>query len=187
MCLVHVVVAQFNSEQYKAELNSIQKSLQDIQMQIAVEQNRIEELKGQIAVADKNYRLNAESGYSGDGLEANLREISDLPLEQKKVIQAQGGSKEIAPFLTVYDLNCDDLRVSGTAGSGSLAGRGKTMNTISSVHGDPARWSDIYILIRNRFPQALTEIKKRIESTIQPFRFSFSKLSADYYNIRADK
>ncbi len=156
-------------------------------MQIAIKQNRIEALKGQIAVADKNYRLNAESGYSGDGVEANLREISELPLEQKKVIQAQGGSREIAPFLTVYDLSCDDLRVSGTVGSSSLAGCGKTMNTINSVHGDPARWPDIFIFNTKSIFSNSYRNQKRIESTIQPFRFSSSKLSADYFNNRADK
>lgn len=48
--LVQVTVAQFNSEQCKTELNLAQKSFQDTQVQIAVEQNRIEELKREIAI-----------------------------------------------------------------------------------------------------------------------------------------
>lgn len=186
--LVQVPVAQFNSEQYKTELNLTQKFLQDIRVQITLEQSRIEELKREIVVVgEKNARLFSESGFSGDHVEATPHEARDLSLKQKKVIKTHCGSEKIDLFLNFHIQSADDLRVSNTVWSSSTTGSETLLNAVRSVCEDPTHWPDIYIVNKKLIFSSYYRNQKGIKSTIQPSSFSSSRLSADFYNNKADK
>ncbi|NLL14282.1 MAG: hypothetical protein GX267_12835 [Fibrobacter sp.] len=184
--LAQVTVAQFNSEQYKSELFHVQKSLMDIRVQIAVEKKQIEELKkGIAAFYEKNARFNSESGFSGDDVEAALYEISDLPVEQKKLIQTQSSFEKIASFLNMAQ-GAGDLKASKAADYSFVAINETFLNTARSVYKNSNLFPYIYFNKKPTFSNCYRN-QKRIGSTIQPFRLSIFKPAADYSNNKADK
>lgn len=94
--LAQVATAEgdYNSEQYENELNITQQSLQDARVQIAIEQNRIAELKREIAVIDeKKARFFSESGFSEADVEAALHKMDTLCRELKKIMQSRPDSQ----------------------------------------------------------------------------------------------
>lgn len=131
---------------------------------------------------NNNVRFNSESEFSGDDVEAIQHEISDLLLEQKKVIQAQCGSEKIDSFLNIHT-QCTDYRASNTVG---FASSETFLNAVKSVYRDPNRWSDIYIVNKKPlfFKLLQTSKKDQIDySTIHSFRLSSFRLAADYSKI----
>lgn len=102
LLLVKIAAAngELNSVQYESELASAQQCLQDARIQIALEQNRIVDLKKKIsAVDERKVRFYSEYGVTEKECIAVECELTDLHRQLKNILEAGSSSGNIDSVL----------------------------------------------------------------------------------------